>query len=299
MQCRESWNFELKKVMNGALALFPEKTVVVKQLSLLPDQKVIPANPALLESIDADFEKVGQFGRLANGDCLEYMKIIPTNSVDLIQTDPPYNLGLFMHNRQTNLNKMRENHFAYSGWDDLTFDEWEANMRSFFQESNRVLRKRGSLLMFMSLIKVETLIRLAQEHGFYYKTVGVWHKTNPMPRNMNLHFVNSTECWLYFINEGTTGTFNNANKVIHDYYETSVTPLKEKRFGAHPTQKPIELMNHFVRILSNSGDVVLDPFMGSGSTGVSCEILGRNFLGIELESKYYEITKKRIQNLLT
>jgi site-specific DNA-methyltransferase (adenine-specific) len=150
----------------------------------------------------------------------------------------------------------------------------------------------------MSLIKVETLIRLAEEHGFYYKTVGVWHKTNPMPRNMNLHFVNSTECWMYFVNEGTTGTFNNANKVIHDYYETSVTPLKEKRFGGHPTQKPIDLMNHFVRLLSNPGDVVVDPFMGSGSTGVSCEVLGRNFLGIELEPKYYEITKKRIQSLL-
>ncbi len=284
--------------MNGALALFPEHTVVVKQLSFLSDEKAPPVIRSLPESLDNDFEKIGQYARLANGDCLDYMKVIPTDSVDLIQTDPPYNLGLFMHNRQTNLNKMRENHFAYSGWDDLTFEEWEESMRAFFKESNRVLRKKGSLLMFMSLIKVETMIRLAEEHGFYYKTVGVWHKTNPMPRNMNLHFVNSTECWLYFINEGTTGTFNNADKVIHDYYETSVTPLKEKKYGAHPTQKPLELMNHFVRILSNPGDVVLDPFMGSGSTGMSCEALGRNFLGVELEPKYYEITRKRIQSLL-
>ena len=103
--------------MNGALALFPEHKVVVKQLSLLTDEKIILAPPISLESVDADFEKVGQFCRIANGDCLNYMKVIPTNSVDLIQTDPPYNLGLFMQNRQTNLNKMRENHFAYAGWD--------------------------------------------------------------------------------------------------------------------------------------------------------------------------------------
>lgn len=285
--------------MDGTILLFPEVGNTAEQLTLeFIETDIVPTLSAnTLEQTSDCFEQVGQHCRLSNGDCLARMKVIPTDSVNLVLTDPPYNLGLFMHNRQTNLNKMRENHFAYSGWDDLTFEEWENNMRLFFKESNRVLKKRGSLLMFMSLIKVETLIRLAQEHGFYYKTVGVWHKTNPMPRNMNLHFVNSTECWLYFINEGTTGIFNNAGKVIHDYYETSVTPGKEKKYGSHPTQKPLELISHFVKLLSNPGDVVLDPFMGSGSTGVSCEILKRNFLGIELEENYYELTKTRIKNI--
>lgn len=287
------------KIMNGTMLLFPEETIVVEQLTLdLIDTEPVPALSAnTVEQTSDYFEPVGHFAHLANGDCLARMETIPTDAVNLVLTDPPYNLGLFMHNRQTNLHKMRENHFAYSGWDDLKFEDWENNMRLFFKESNRVLKKRGSLLMFMSLIKVETLIRLAQEHGFYYKTVGVWHKTNPMPRNMNLHFINSTECWLYFINEGTTGTFNNEGKVIHDYYETSVTAGKEKKHGSHPTQKPLDLINHFVKLLSNPGDVVLDPFMGSGSTGVSCELLKRNFLGIELEKKYYELTKTRIKNL--
>jgi site-specific DNA-methyltransferase (adenine-specific) len=288
--------------MSEVLCLFPEKKVESKQLTIElidnNDNQVQLISTSEFDHTGEAFESVGQFGHLSNGDCLNRMKLIPTNNVDLILTDPPYNLGLFMHNRQTNLNKMRENHFAYSGWDDLTFDEWENNMRLFFKESNRVLKKRGSLLMFMSLIKVETLIKLAQEHGFYYKTVGVWHKTNPMPRNMNLHFVNSTECWIYFINEGTTGTFNNEGKLIHDYYETSVTPGNEKKHGSHPTQKPLDLIKHFVKLLSNPGDVVLDPFMGSGSTGVSCEVLKRNFLGIELEKKYYELTKTRIKNLI-
>jgi DNA modification methylase len=80
----------------------------------------------------------------------------------------------------------------------------------------------------MSIIKVESIINLAEKYGFYYKTTGIWHKTNPMPRNMNLHFVNSTEAWIYFINNGTTGTFNNKGKLFHDFFETSITPKNEK-----------------------------------------------------------------------
>lgn len=240
-------------------------------------------------------EKITKNSEIINNDCINVMKNLDNNSIDLIITDPPYNLGNFMHDRNTNLAKMRDNHFAYSDWDNLEHEEWVSNMDDFFKESNRLLKKKGTLLMFMSLMKVETLIKLAEKHKFYYKTIGVWHKTNPMPRNMNLHFINSTECWIYFINEGTTGTFNNEGP-IHDFIETSLTPMSEKKYGKHPTQKPLKLINHFVNILSNKGDLILDPFMGSGSTGVSCELLNRNFIGIELDTNYYEIAKKRIKN---
>ncbi len=233
---------------------------------------------------------------LYNGDCIKEMQNITNSSVDLIITDPPYNLGNFMHERNTNLVKMRENHFAYADWDNLEHSEWVENMDGFFRESNRVLKKKGSLLMFMSLMKVETLIKLAQNHKFYYKTIGVWHKKNPMPRNMNLHFINSTECWIYFINEGTTGTFNNDGVPVHDYIETGLTPASEKKYGKHPTQKPIQLINHFIKLLSNPNDIILDPFMGSGSTGVGCELLNRQFIGIELDENYYEIAKNRLKN---
>lgn len=67
-----------------------------------------------------------------------------------------------------------------------------------FAELSRVVKESSSVIMFMSIIKVETIIRLAEKHGFYYKTTGIWHKKNPMPRNMNLHFINSTEAWIYF-----------------------------------------------------------------------------------------------------
>ena len=225
------------------------------------------------------------------------MKKLPAASIDLILTDPPYNLGKFMKDRDTNLKKMRDNYFGAAGWDDLEFTDWEAAMDGFFEEAVRVLKRGRAMIVFMSIIKVETLIRIAERHGLYYKTTGIWHKQNPMPRNMNLHFVNSTEAWVYFMYKKKTGTFNNDGKVIHDFIETSVTPSGERKHGKHPTQKPEQLMSHFIKLLTNEGDMVLDPFMGSGSTGVAAVKLGRGFTGIELNPTYHQIAQKRIREV--
>ena len=232
--------------------------------------------------------------KLIQGDCISSMKDIESSSIDLILTDPPYNLGLFMQDRDTNLKRMRDNYFGAAGWDNLEYEEWASSMDAFFEESARVLKKGGAMIVFMAVIKVESIIQIAQRHGLYYKTTGTWHKLNPMPRNMNLHFINSTESWIYFISGARTGTFNNNGKALHDFVETSVTPKSERAFGKHPTQKPVGLMAHFVETLTNAGETVLDPFMGSGSTGVAAQSLGRDFIGIELDGAYCEIAAKRM-----
>ena len=226
---------------------------------------------------------------LYNDDCLKVLGKIGDDTVDLIVTDPPYNLGEFAKSRAANLQNMRDNFFVAAGWDNVSYDEWKELMNSFFKEAARVSKVGGSLLMFMSIMKLETIIEMAQQHGFYYKTVGVWHKTNPMPRNMNLHFINSTEPWLYFVYKKKTGTFNNDGKALHDFIETSVTPKREKEYGAHPTQKPLDLIKFFVKTLSNEGDLVIDPFMGSGTSAVAAKELNRNFIGVELDENYYKI----------
>lgn len=233
--------------------------------------------------------------RLYNQDCIFAMQQIEGESVELIVTDPPYNLGNFMINRDTNLKKMRDNFFATAGWDNMEFDDWSQSMSDFFESAARVIKKGGSMIVFMAIIKVETIIRLAEQHGFYYKTTGIWHKTNPMPRNMNLHFVNSTEAWIYFTYKTRTGTFNNEGSMLHDFIETSVTPNGERKYGKHPTQKPESLMKHFIDVLSNEDDWVLDPFMGSGTTGVAAKRSNRNFIGVELDEEYYNIANQRIQ----
>lgn len=234
---------------------------------------------------------------LYNEDCIVAMKRLANDTVDLILTDPPYNLGNFMKDRDTNLKKMRDNFFGAAGWDDLSFEDWEKSMDGFFEEAARLLKKGGAMVVFMSIIKVETLIRIAERHKLYYKTTGIWHKTNPMPRNMNLHFVNSTEAWVYFTYGKRTGTFNNDGKVLHDHIETGVAANGERKCGKHPTQKPVALMEFFVQVLSEEGDMILDPFMGSGSTGVAAKRNNRNFTGVELNESYFQMATRRIQEV--
>ena len=233
--------------------------------------------------------------QLIHGDCLDAMRDLKDDSIDLILTDPPYNLGKFMKNRNAGIMRLRENYFGSAGWDELDTGQWCELMDMFFDVSAKVLKKRGALLMFMAAIKVETVLEIASRHGFYYKTTGIWHKTNPMPRNMNLHFINSCESWMYFINDGKTGTFNNNGKAMHDFIETPVSPKSERQDGTHPTQKPLALIRPFVSTLTNPDDVVLDPFMGSGSTGVACAEMKRRFIGVEINDKYFDIAKTRIE----
>ncbi|MBL4951024.1 site-specific DNA-methyltransferase [Neobacillus sp. YIM B02564] len=234
---------------------------------------------------------------LYNEDCIRSMKRLANGSIDLILTDPPYNLGNFMKGRDTNLKKMRDNFFVAAGWDNLSFEDWEKSMDSFFEESVRVLKNGGAMIVFMAIIKVESLIKIAERHGLYYKTTGIWHKLNPMPRNMNLHFVNSTEAWVYFTYKKKTGTFNNDGKVLHDFIETGVAANGERKFGKHPTQKPVQLMEFFVKVLTNEGETVLDPFMGSGSAGVAAKLNNRNFIGVEINEDYFQIATRRIQEV--
>src|SRR5699024_2707903 len=108
------------------------------------------------------------------------MKCIEDNSVDLIIMNTPYNLWNFMKYRDTSLKKMRDNFFGSEGWDDLSFEEWEESMDNFFEESVRVLKHGRSMIVFMAIIKVESIIKIAERHGLYYKTTGIWHKLNPM-----------------------------------------------------------------------------------------------------------------------
>ena len=152
------------------------------------------------------------------------------------------------------------------------------------------------MIVFMSILRVETLVEIANEFGFYYKTTGIWRKTNPMPRNMNLHFVNSNECWIYFSYKTKTGTFNNKGKLVLDYIETSVTTAREKKLGKYPTQKPIILFEHFIRLLSNEGDLVVDSFLGSGSSAIASYRLNRNFISVELEEKYAKLANMRVED---
>ena len=235
---------------------------------------------------------------LYNEDCLKVIQKLEDNSIDLLITDPPYNLGEFIRKRNYNLKSMRENSLEnIIDWDSLSKGEYLVNMNKFFSVISSKLKVGANVIIFLSSLRIESIIEIAERYNFYYKTTGVWHKTNPMPRNMNLHFVNSNEFWLYFVYKKRTGnTFNNENRMIMDYIESSTPKSSEKQYGKHPTQKPIQIIDYLIKILSREGDLVLDPFLGSGTTGESAVRLKRNFIGIELDRNYFEMAKKRIES---
>ena len=95
--------------------------------------------------------------KLYNEDCIAAMEKISPDTINLIVTDPPYNLGNFMKNRDTNLSKMRDNFFGSAGWDDMEFEEWEKSMDDFFKVAARVMKKGGTMIVFMAIIKVESI----------------------------------------------------------------------------------------------------------------------------------------------
>lgn len=239
--------------------------------------------------------KTSKNWELYNGDFAEILPSIQDNSIDLILTDPPYNLGSFARTRNRHIHSMNRSNFVLDGWDNENEEKFFEMIDIFFALSSQKLKISGTLLMFCSFFNVGALVKIAQKYKFYYKTTGVWHKSNPMPRNMNLHFVNSNEAWLYFINNAKTGTFNNEGKLITDFIETPTISVAEKKIGNHPTQKPIQLMEFFMKLLSSKGSVVCDPFMGSGTTGVVANSLSRKFIGIELNKEYFNVARKRIE----
>lgn len=243
-------------------------------------------------------ENPNGFINVYNADCMAVLNHFDDNSIDLILTDPPYGIANFAKKRGLgNQTLKNRSNFSKESWDKYNDDEFLQFMTSFFEIAATKLKTGGTLLMFTSFLRVPSIVQIAEMTSLYYKTTGVWHKTNPLPRNMKVSFVVSNEAWMYFVNSQRSGTFNNYGKLFTDFISTPTAANSERNHGRHPTQKPVSLMKFFVEILSNPGDVICDPFMGIGTTGVACNALQRNFIGIEQNSEYYQIALHRMYDL--
>ena len=226
--------------------------------------------------------------KLYNGDCLEVMDelIAEGIKVDMILTDPPYNISC-------------ENNFKTMGRNGIDFGEWDKdfNLTSWIYNASTLLKKGGNIVIFNSWKNIGLISRALESLGFDIKDMIRWKKTNAMPRNRDRRFIVDYEVAIWAVKKGDKWTFNR----LSETYEIPeiICPLtgkKEKQFGSHPTQKPIYVMEWIMQRLSNENDIILDCFMGSGSTGVACMNTNRNFIGIELDKNYFDIAEKRILN---
>lgn len=222
---------------------------------------------------------------LYNGDCLEIMdKLIEQGiKIDAIITDPPYNIA-------------RKNNFKTMGRNGIDFGEWDKNfdLFSYIDRVYKLLNKNGSFIVFNDWKNLGFIVDYAENLGFKTKDMIRLEKSNPMPRNRDRRYITDFECAIWFVMPKAKWIFNRQNE---NYERPKFVGSIEK--GLHPTQKNIKLMEWLIKIHSNEKDIILDCFMGSGTTGVACKNLNRNFIGIELDEKYFNIAKERINKLIT
>ena len=246
---------------------------------------------------------------IIKGDTVEELKKIPTESVDFIFADPPY----FM---QTEGELLRTNGKKFSGvedeWDKFdSLPQYDSFCKEWLTECKRILKPTGSIWVIGSFQNIYRIGYLMQDLGFWILNDVIWSKTNPVPNFGGTRFCNSHETMLWCSkNKNSKFTFNykTMKHLNNDKQERSIwqIPLctgnerikSEDGKKVHSTQKPEALLYKVILSSSKPGDVVLDPFFGTGTTGAVAKALGRNYIGLEREAKYIEVAEKRLAKII-
>ena len=244
--------------------------------------------------------------RILLGDCLERLASLPDASVDLVFADPPYNLqleGALSRPDQTRVDAVDDD------WDKFaSFADYDAFTRAWLTECRRVMKPQASLWVIGSYHNIFRVGAAMQDLGFWMLNDIVWRKVNPMPNFRGRRFTNAHETLIWAARSQTDRnytfhyeTLKSGNEDVQmrsDWFIPLCTGgerIKDKKGRkAHPTQKPEELLARILLASSNPGDLVLDPFFGSGTTGAVAKRLGRHYLGIERDPAYVEVAQARI-----
>jgi len=244
--------------------------------------------------------------KILNGDSLKELKKIPSESFDLIFADPPYNLQL--RNQLVRPDRSRVN-AVNDKWDQFeSFSTYDDFTTKWLQECRRILKKNGSIWVIGSYHNIFRVGVKIQDLGFWILNDVIWNKNNPMPNFRGTRFTNAHETLIWASKDKNSKyTFNYQSlKCLNDDLQMRSTwnlpicngkeRLKDKGKKVHSTQKPEALLYRILLASTNKNDLVLDPFLGSGTTAVVAKKLGRIFYGIEKEKKYFEAANKRIKN---
>lgn len=226
-----------------------------------------------------------------NADAYQKINDFISNGVEVdhIITDPPYNIS--KDNNFSTMNHPRAG-VDFGNWDRGKFD-----LYAWIPQYRRILKANGSMIIFCSYRYISYIIDVleAEETGMVVKDIIVWQKSNPMPRNINRRYVQDMEFAVWAVPKKAKWIFNKPvdKPYLRAMFTTSLVSGSEKL--GHPTQKSIKLMEEIISIHTNENEIVLDPFMGSGSTGAAALNLGRKFIGIEYEEEYYKMAKERLE----
>jgi modification methylase len=247
--------------------------------------------------------------RIFKGDCVASLNTLPENSVDLIFADPPYNLQLNGDLSRPDQSKVDA---VDDDWDQFeSFAAYDAFTRAWMLAARRVLKPSGSIWVIGSYHNIFRVGAIMQDIGFWLLNDVVWRKNNPMPNFRGRRFQNAHETMIWASKDAKSKgyTFNyESMKAANDDLQmrsdwlfpicTGAERLKDENgHKVHPTQKPEALLARVILSSSKPGDVVLDPFFGSGTTGAVAKRLGRHYVGMEREQKYIDAAEKRIASV--
>ena len=238
------------------------------------------------------------------GDCIEVLDSLPEKSIDLIFADPPYNLQLRQALWRPNMTRVDA---VDDDWDRFAdFQAYDEFSRRWLGACRRVLKDRGTIWVIGTYHNIYRLGAILQDLGYWLLNDIVWIKTNPMPNFRGVRFTNAHETLIWASkSKGAKYTFNHhAMKALNDNLQmrsdwllpvcSGAERLKVDGKKAHSTQKPEALLYRLLLASSQPGDLVLDPFFGSGTTGVVAKKLHRNWIGIEMDQNYIAIAQDRI-----
>ena len=244
---------------------------------------------------------------ILHGECVETLNGLPEKSVDLIFADPPYNLQLSQELWRPNQTLVDA---VDDAWDQFeSFTAYDVFTRDWLKACHRVLKDNGSLWVIGSYHNIFRVGSVLQDLGFWLLNDVIWLKTNPMPNFRGVRFTNAHETLIWASKfQGARYTFNhhamkglNEDKQMRSDWEiplcTGEERLKVNGAKLHPTQKPEALLYRVLLASCNPGDVVLDPFFGSGTTGAVAKKLHRHWIGIEQEERYIRAAQRRIDSI--
>jgi len=243
------------------------------------------------------------------GDCRQLLSTLPSKSVDLIFADPPYNLQLRHALWRPNLTQVDA---VDDDWDKFaSFAEYDAFTRSWLTECRRVLKDTGTLWVIGSYHNIYRVGSIVQDLGYWILNDVCWVKSNPTPNFKGTRFCNAHETllWVKKSEKQTRYTFNYKSlkagnedlQMRSDWHMPLCTGDERLRLNgekAHATQKPEALIHRIIRACSHPGDVVLDPFFGTGTTGAVAKRLRRHWIGIERETAYVRLAEQRIAEIV-
>jgi site-specific DNA-methyltransferase (adenine-specific) len=247
--------------------------------------------------------------QILKGDCIDIINTLPEKSVDLIFADPPYNLQLQNELYRPNMTKVDAVNDSWDKFDSTS--DYDKFTREWLTACKHILKDTGTLWVIGSYHNIYRVGAILQDLGYWFLNDIVWVKTNPMPNFRGVRFTNAHETLLWVQKkQGAKYTFNHhAMKGLNDDLQMRsdwVLPIcsgKERmKFNgekAHSTQKPEALLYRVILSSSNPGDVVLDPFFGSGTTGAVAKKLNRHWIGIERDNKYIQVATERINAIQT